>query len=325
MKRVPAGSVLALVAEADKHLARARAAGDEAGFSGRAQRKSFACLANSHGMPEQTSSHPDVPAPERPLMAEIEQTIADYQKRFAEMAQTPPGSDGYSSKMLTTYAALQVECASRFDAFAARARAFDTATPGAASAFLQPIVNDLRAKIKESIYVAAFKVVREDLHDCIADLRVSAPANANSMDLYTVLSQLQRLEERIAAFEPRARELEAEGSASLRTWLTSSTQLVSQQLATIQKRIAEYGPPAPVPAPPATAPPTYTPQASAPAQAPSGISAAQLQAAAESQAAYQRESFRIAAETRQDILDTMQRMHERQVAMDADIAKMDRY
>ena len=274
-------------------------------------------------MAEQQSPHADVPAAERPLMAEIEIVIADFQKRFAEMSKTPPGPDGYSSKLLTTYASLQVECASRLDAFAARAHAFDAAAPGATSAYLSSIVTDLRAKLKETIYVAAFKVVREDLLELIARLPVQAPATANSMDLYMSLAGLREIEQRIAAFEPRVRELEAEGYPSLRTWMTASSQLVSEQLAAMQKRIDEYRPPAPPPPPP---PPPVMPPSYAMQPAPAaGPSAAQLQAAAASEAAFQRESFRIQAETHQAILDSMQRMHERQVAMDADIAKMNDY
>jgi hypothetical protein len=160
------------------------------------------------------------------LIAEIESVIQQYRTRCAEL-MVPPGENGYSAQVLASYVALLVEFEGQLEKFVQPARAFDVGTPGAASKLLDSTLLELRQYLKEGSAIAEFRVVRDEFVAYAA----SEPPSQSSMDLYMSLAQFEAFKRRFAAFESRAKELEAEGRPGLREWLAPAVAAADKQVA----------------------------------------------------------------------------------------------
>jgi hypothetical protein len=176
-------------------------------------------------------------ASEQKIEAEIERVYQECYSRVAALLASP-GATGYSAQVLTGCVALYVEYESRFAGLALAAREFDVGKTSTASQRLSALLDELRRKLKEASYMAAFKVVYEKFDAYLAALPTKLPPNVTLPALGDCLSDLGEFEKSFQGFEPRAKELAAEGVLPFmrEKWLTPLVEVTRRHIAAIKKR-----------------------------------------------------------------------------------------
>jgi hypothetical protein len=176
-------------------------------------------------------------ASEQKLEAEIERVYQECSSRVAALL-VAPGATGYSAQVLTACVALYVEYESSFAGLVLAAREFDVGKTSGASQRLSALIHELRQKLKEASYMAAFKVVYEKFDAYVAALPTKLPPNVTLAALGDCLNDLSEFEKSFQGFEPRAKELAAEGLLPFmqEKWLTPLVEVTRRHIAAIKKR-----------------------------------------------------------------------------------------
>jgi hypothetical protein len=174
------------------------------------------------------------------LQADIEATYQEFCTRSAALLSSP-GATGYSAEVLTGFVAMCVDYESHLAALGSLAQTFDAGKPSTASQRLAVLNGELRKKLKEASFMAAFKVVYEDFAAYVNALPTAFPANASLIDLTLGLQRLEDFQKRFRSFEPRAAELAGEGLMPTvqEKWLSPLAEICQAHISAMQKRCDE--------------------------------------------------------------------------------------
>jgi hypothetical protein len=176
--------------------------------------------------------------PEQVLEADIEQTRQQLTQLWTSLLPPVPSPQGPSAFALTSIIGPLVEYDGRFAVLEQRARAFDRDQPCPASQHLAAMRHEIQQKIKESSFMASFKMTYEKYETYIIALPVTVPDNASPALIATCIQTLREFDQAFRGFVPRSVQLAAEGILPhmQERWFNTIFQSTQQHIANMQAR-----------------------------------------------------------------------------------------
>jgi hypothetical protein len=179
--------------------------------------------------------------PEQSLEAEIEQTRQQLVNLWNSLLPPPPNPQGYSAFTLTSLIGPLVDYDGRFAGLEQRARAFDRDQPCAASQHLAALRGEIQRQMKETSFMASFKVTYEKYEAYIHAMPMTVPQDASVAAINASIQTLREFDQAFHGFQPRASQLASEGvlPQMQEKWLNPMFQSTQQHIANMQARTVQ--------------------------------------------------------------------------------------